>query len=30
MKLSYTWLKDYLQTDLTPQEVADAMTSIGI
>ena len=30
MKLSYNWLKDYLQTDLTPQQVADAMTSIGI
>lgn len=30
MKLSYDWLKDYLQCDLTPQEVADAMTSIGI
>lgn len=30
MKLSYNWLKDYLQCDLTPQEVADAMTSIGI
>ena len=30
MKLSYNWLKDYLQCDLTPQQVADAMTSIGI
>ena len=30
MKLSYNWLKDYLVCDLTPQEVADAMTSIGI
>lgn len=30
MKLSYNWLKDYLETDLTPQQVADAMTSIGI
>ena len=30
MKLSYNWLKDYLKCDLTPQEVADAMTSIGI
>lgn len=30
MKLSYNWLKDYLKCDLTPQQVADAMTSIGI
>ena len=30
MKLSYTWLKDYLECSLTPQEVAEAMTSIGI
>lgn len=30
MKLSYSWLKDYLECDLTPQQVADAMTSVGI
>ena len=30
MKLSYNWLKDYLKCDLTPQQIADAMTSIGI
>ena len=30
MKLSYNWLKDYLECDLTPQQVADAMTDIGI
>jgi phenylalanyl-tRNA synthetase beta chain len=30
MKLSYNWLKEYLKCDLTPQEVADAMTAIGI
>lgn len=30
MKLSYSWLKDYLRCDLTPQQIADAMTSIGI
>ncbi len=30
MKLSYNWLKDYLKCDLSVQEVADAMTSIGI
>ena len=30
MKLSYSWLKNYLKCDLTPHQVADAMTSIGI
>ncbi len=30
MKLSYSWLKDYLEMDLTPAQVAEAMTSIGI
>ena len=30
MKLSYNWLKDYLEFDLTPAQVADAMTDIGI
>ncbi len=30
MKLSYNWLKDYLECDLTPEQVAEAMTSIGI
>jgi len=30
MKLSYSWLKDYLKCDLTPAQVAEAMTSIGI
>lgn len=30
MKLSYNWLKDYLDFDLTPTQVADAITSIGI
>ena len=30
MKLSYNWLKDYLVSDLTPQQIADAMTDIGI
>ena len=30
MKLSYNWLKDYLEFDLTPVQVADAITSIGI
>ncbi len=30
MKLSYNWLKTYLKCNLTPDEVAQAMTSIGI
>ena len=30
MKLSYNWLKDYLKCDLTPAQIAEAMTSIGI
>ncbi|MBO4476044.1 MAG: phenylalanine--tRNA ligase subunit beta [Bacteroidales bacterium] len=30
MKVSYSWLKDYLKCDLTPSQVAEAMTSIGI
>ena len=30
MKLSCSWLKDYLQCELTPEQIAEAMTSIGI
>ena len=30
MKISYSWLKDYLKCDLNPQQIAEAMTSIGI
>ena len=30
MKISYNWLKDYIDTDLTPQETAEALTSIGL
>ena len=30
MKLSCNWLKDYLVADLTPEQIAEAMTSIGI
>ena len=30
MKLSYNWLKEYIKCDLDPQQIADAMTSIGI
>lgn len=30
MNISYNWLKDYLDFDLQPSEVADALTSIGL
>lgn len=30
MNISYNWLKDYLNFDLTPNETADALTSIGL
>lgn len=30
MRLSYNWLKDYLKCNLNPNEIAEAMTSIGI
>ncbi|MBO4743357.1 MAG: phenylalanine--tRNA ligase subunit beta, partial [Bacteroidales bacterium] len=30
MKLSYSWLQDYLKCSLTPAQIAEAMTSIGI
>ena len=30
MKISYNWLKDYLECDLAPEAVAQALTSIGL
>lgn len=30
MIISYNWLKDYLEFDLTPSQTADALTSIGL
>ena len=30
MKISYNWLKDYLECDLTTEAVAQALTSIGL
>ncbi|MDR2956044.1 MAG: phenylalanine--tRNA ligase subunit beta [Prevotella sp.] len=30
MNISYNWLKDYLDFDLTPEETSDALTSIGL
>ena len=30
MNISYNWLKEYLQFDLSPRETADALTDIGL
>ena len=30
MKISYNWLKDYINIDLPPKEVADILTAIGL
>lgn len=30
MNISYNWLKEYVNFDLTPEEVAEALTSIGL
>ena len=30
MKISYNWLKDYIECGLTPGQVAEALTSIGL
>ena len=30
MKWTYEWLKQYLKTDLTPEQIADKLTSIGL
>ena len=30
MNVSYKWLKDYIDFDLTPQEVSVALTSLGL
>lgn len=30
MKISYNWLKDYLECDLTPEQICEALTSIGL
>ncbi len=30
MKWTYDWLKDYLETDATPSEIADTLTRIGL
>ncbi len=30
MNISYNWLKQYVDFNLTPDEVAEALTSIGL
>ena len=30
MKISYNWLKEYIKTDLTPEEMAVILTDIGL
>jgi len=30
MTVSYSWLKDYLECDLTPEQIAQILTSIGL
>ena len=30
MKWSYEWLKEYLDTDLTPEEIADKLNAVGL
>ena len=30
MNISYKWLKDYVDFDLTPPETAEELTSIGL
>ena len=30
MKWSYEWLKEYLDTDLTPEQIADKLNAIGL
>ncbi len=30
MNISYKWLKRYIDTDLTPEQVAEALTSLGL
>lgn len=30
MKISYSWLKEYIATDFTPEQIASALTSTGL
>ena len=30
MNISYNWLKEYVDFDLSPEQVAEALTSVGL
>lgn len=30
MNISYSWLKDYLKTDLAPEQISEILTSVGL
>ena len=30
MNISYKWLKRYIDTDLIPEQIAEALTSLGL
>ena len=30
MKISYNWLKDYIACDLTPEQIGEVLTAIGL
>ena len=30
MKISYSWLSEYIKTDLSPEKLADVLTNIGL
>ncbi len=30
MKISYNWLKDYIDIDISPKEVAEILTQTGL
>ena len=30
MKISYCWLRDYVKTSLSPEEISEILTSIGL
>ena len=30
MKISINWLKDYLETDHTPEEISEILTNLGL
>ncbi|HNC45581.1 MAG TPA: phenylalanine--tRNA ligase subunit beta, partial [Acidobacteriota bacterium] len=30
MKISYNWLRDYVKTELSPRELANKLTNVGL